>query len=71
MEPKKRSLGAGERDEFLRATWRLLVAGEVDAERMVFVDLLGAPTFRFRRSTPGGARESELSVAPQETGPRT
>ncbi len=25
MEPKKRSLGAGERDEFLRAAWRLLV----------------------------------------------
>ena len=34
-------LGAGERDEFLRATWRLLVAGEVDAERLVFVDEMG------------------------------
>ena len=41
MEPKKRSLGAGERDEFLRAAWRLLVAGEVDAERLVFVDEMG------------------------------
>jgi transposase len=38
MEPKKRSLGAGERDEFLRAAWRMMVAGKVDAERMVFVD---------------------------------
>jgi DDE superfamily endonuclease len=28
MEPKKRSLGAEERDEFLRAAWRALVAGE-------------------------------------------
>jgi transposase len=41
MEPKKRSLGAGERDEFLRAAWRLLVAGEVDARWLVFVDEMG------------------------------
>ena len=41
MEPKKRSLAAGERDEFLRAAWRLLVAGKVDAERLVFVDEMG------------------------------
>jgi transposase len=41
VEPKKRSLGAGERDEFLRAAWRALVAGEVDAERLVFVDEMG------------------------------
>lgn len=42
MEPKKRSLGASERDEFLRAAWRALVAGEVDAGRFVFVDEMGA-----------------------------
>jgi transposase len=41
VEPKKRSLGAAERDEFLRAAWRLLVAEEVDAERLVFVDEMG------------------------------
>ncbi|MCA1729832.1 MAG: IS630 family transposase [Actinobacteria bacterium] len=41
MEPKKRSLGASERDEFLRAAWRLLFAGEVDAWRLVFVDEMG------------------------------
>jgi len=34
-------LGAGERDEFLRAAWQLLVAGEVDAERLVFADEMG------------------------------
>ena len=40
MEPKKRSVGASERDEFLRAAWRLMVAGEAEihAERLVFVD---------------------------------
>ena len=42
MEPKKRSLAAGERDEFLRAAWRALVCGEIDAARLVFVDEMGA-----------------------------
>lgn len=42
MEPKKRSVGASERDEFLRAAWRSLVAREIDAERLVFVDEMGA-----------------------------
>jgi transposase len=31
-------VGASEKDEFLRAAWRALVAGEVDAERLLFVD---------------------------------
>ena len=36
----KRSVGASERDEFLRAARRMLVAGEagIDAERLAFVD---------------------------------
>jgi transposase len=42
MEPKKRSMGASERDEFLRAAWRALVAEEVDADKLVFVDEMGA-----------------------------
>jgi transposase len=41
MEPKKRSLGAGERDEFLRAAWRAGIAGQIDADRLVFVDEMG------------------------------
>jgi transposase len=41
VEPKKRSLGATERDEFLRAAWRMLVAGQVDSRRLVFVDEMG------------------------------
>ncbi len=44
MEPKKRRVGATERDEFLRAARRLLVAGEVDAQRLVFVDECGTNT---------------------------
>jgi transposase len=38
MEPKKRSVGAAERDEFLRAAWRVLVAARTQASRFVFVD---------------------------------
>ena len=41
MEPKKRSLGVGERDEFLRAAWRLMGAKLVNADRLVFVDEMG------------------------------
>jgi transposase len=44
LQPKKRSLGAAERDEFLRAARRAMVAGEagIEARRLVFVDECGA-----------------------------
>ncbi len=38
MEPKKRSVGASERDEWLKAVWRVMVAAQVDPERLVFMD---------------------------------
>ena len=31
-------MGASERDEFLRAAWRVMVAREISPERLVFVD---------------------------------
>jgi hypothetical protein len=34
-------LGASEREEFLRAAWRMVVATEVDLDRLVFVDEMG------------------------------
>jgi transposase len=37
-------VGASEGDEFLRAAWRALVAGRLDARRFVFVDEMGANT---------------------------
>ena len=37
-------MGASERDEWLRATWRALVAGGLDAKRLVFVDEMGSNT---------------------------
>src|SRR5919199_593126 len=35
---EKRSVGAQERDEFLRAAWRVMVAARTKANRFVFVD---------------------------------
>src|SRR3712207_4210049 len=43
QEPKKRSRGAAERDEFLRSLWRMEV-GRIDPERLVFVDEMGTHT---------------------------
>jgi transposase len=37
-------VGASERDEWLRAAWRTLVAEALDAGRLVFVDEMGANT---------------------------
>jgi transposase len=37
-------MAASERDEWLRAAWRVLVAGRLDARRLVFVDEMGANT---------------------------
>src|SRR5215213_6880321 len=71
MEPKKRSMGAGERDEFLRAAWRARVARQIDADRLVFLRTRWAPTFRFRRCTLGRPRGSGPTVAPRGTGART
>ena len=44
MEPKKRSVGASERDEWLRAAWKTMVAGSIGADRFVFVDECGTNT---------------------------
>ena len=44
MDPKKRRVGASERDEFLRIAWRVLVARALDQRRLVFVDEMGTTT---------------------------
>jgi hypothetical protein len=41
---RKRGPSATERDEFPRAAWPLMVAAEVDPERLVFVDEMGVHT---------------------------
>jgi transposase len=37
-------VGALERDEFLRAAWKMMVAEQVEAKRLVFVDEMGTNT---------------------------
>jgi len=37
-------VGASERDEFLRAAWRVKVAASTEPERLVFVDEMGTNT---------------------------
>ena len=59
MEPKKRSRGASERDEWLRAAWRVLVAAVLDATLLVFVDEMGsnialAPLYAYTRPKESG-----------------
>ena len=60
-----RLLAAAERDGFLRAASRALVAGEVDARRPVFVDEMGASG----RSTRGAAVRSSTYPTPQTIAP--
>jgi transposase len=71
MEPKKRSVGASERDEFLRSAWRALVAGRIDARRLVFVDEMGTNTSlsALYAWAPKGER-AHCSV-PRNRGPNT
>jgi transposase len=71
MEQKKRSVGATERDEWLRAAWRVIVAQELDARSLVFVDEMGtntslSPLYAW---APTGERAS-CSV-PRNRGPNT
>ena len=41
---KKRSVEAAERNEFDPAAWKLLVADQIEADRLVFVDEMGSNT---------------------------
>jgi hypothetical protein len=41
-------MGAVERDEFLRAAWKVMVAEQVEAKRLVFVDEMGTSSSLFR-----------------------
>ena len=37
-------MGASERDEWLRAAWKAMIANKLDARRLVFVDEMGTNT---------------------------
>ena len=64
LDQEKGGRLATERDEFLRAAWRVMVAGVVDPTKVVFVDECGthtllAPVYGY---SPKGER-LKLSVA--------
>jgi transposase len=68
---KKRTVGAMERDEWLRATWRRTIAREITLERLVFVDEMGtnASLHPLYAWSPRGER-GRCSVA-RNRGPNT
>ncbi len=71
MEQKKRSVGAAERDEWLRAAWRVTLAQQIDAQRLVFVDEMGAHTSlsAIYAYSPRGQRA--YCAVPRNRGPNT
>jgi transposase len=69
VEPKKRSVGASERDEFLRCAWRAIVAGSLGAERFVFVDECSTNTSLRPLYAWSRRGERALCSAPRNWGP--
>ena len=63
MEPKKRVVGAAsERDEWLRAAWRVMVSAQVDPERGWCSWMRWGPILRFLPSTLGRQKAAELTA---------
>jgi transposase len=60
-----------ERDEFLRATWRVMVAGALDPQRLVFVDEMGANTGLFPLYAWSKRGERVRVKVPRNRGPNT
>jgi transposase len=69
LDPKKRSVGASERDEFLRAAWRAMVAGTTEADRFVFVDECSTNTSLRPRYAWSRRGERAPCSAPRNWGP--
>ena len=44
LQSKKRTVGALERDEWLRAAWKVMVVHKTDPKRLMFVDEMGTDT---------------------------
>ena len=65
--PKKGGPSASERDEFLRAAWRSMVAAEVDPERPIFVDARWEYIPRLRPFTVTPRRVSACALRSRAT----
>ncbi|MCA1838623.1 MAG: IS630 family transposase [Actinobacteria bacterium] len=71
MDSKKRSVGASERDRWLRAAWQALIAGQIDAERFVFVDEMGSNTSLFSLYAWAPRGERARCLVPRNRGKNT
>ena len=61
-------MGALERDEWLRAAWRVLVAHKkTEPKRLVFSSMRWVPTLRFHPYVPGDGVESGHGMRCLET----
>jgi transposase len=64
-------MGASERDEFLRAAWRVMVALQIDAERLVFVDEMGSNTSLSPIYAYSAKGQRAYGSVPRNRGPNT
>jgi hypothetical protein len=64
-------MGARERDEFLRAAWRVMVALQIDAERLVFVDEMGSNTSLSPIYAYSAKGQRAYGSVPRNRGPNT
>jgi transposase len=64
-------VGAHERDEWLRAAWRVTVAREIAAERLVFVDEVGTNTSLHPLYAWSPRGERARCLVPRNRGPNT
>src|SRR3712207_2727637 len=69
--PKKRTVGALERDEFLRCAWKVIVAEQVEAKRLVFVDEMGTNTSLSPLYAWAPKGERALCSVPRNRGSKT
>src|SRR5215218_10981473 len=71
LQSKKRTVGAVERDEWLRTAWRVTLAAKLDPKRLVFVDEMGTNTsLSALRAWSRRGRRAFCSV-PRNRGPNT
>ncbi len=64
-------MGAVERDEFLRAAWRVTVAGLLEPQRLVFVDEMGTNTSLYPLYAWSKRGERARMKVPRNRGPNT
>jgi transposase len=68
---KKRSVGAAERDDFQRAAWQVMVADQVEADRLVFVDEMGSNTSLYPLCAWSPSGERARCSVPRNRGKNT